>query len=71
MKEAQCPLCRERIKIGVKTWRGQQLECPACDAVLEVVGLSPISLNGPYDDSGYIGFDYSEEEPEYDKPSWL
>lgn len=67
MKEARCPLCRERIKIGVKPWRGQQLECPACDALLEVVGLNPISLDWPYDDSGYIGAEYNEEEAEYGK----
>ena len=62
MKEAKCPLCREKIKIGVKSWRGQQIECPACDAVLEVVELNPISLDWPYDDSGYLGFDDEEAE---------
>jgi hypothetical protein len=65
MKEAQCPLCREKIKIGVKPWRGQQIECLACDAILEVVGLNPISLDWPYDDSGYLDFD--DEEVEFNK----
>jgi lysine biosynthesis protein LysW len=66
MKEAKCPLCGEKIKVGVKPWRGQQIECPACDAVLEVVGLNPVSLDWPYDDTGYIDFD-EEEEGEYDR----
>jgi hypothetical protein len=65
MKEAQCPLCRDKIKIGVKPWRGQQIECTACDAILEVVGLNPISLDWPYDDTGYLGFD--DEEVEFNK----
>jgi hypothetical protein len=65
MKEAQCPLCREKFKIGVKPWRGQQIECTACDAILEVVGLNPISLDWPYDDTGYLGFD--DEEVEFNK----
>ena len=67
MKETQCPLCREKIKIGVSPWRGQQIECPACDAVLEVIGVNPVSLDWPYDDSGYIGIGTDEEEVEYDK----
>jgi lysine biosynthesis protein LysW len=64
MKEAKCPLCGERIKVGVKPWVGQAIECPACDANLEVVGLNPFSLDWPYDDSGYLSYDYDEEESE-------
>jgi lysine biosynthesis protein LysW len=67
MKEAKCPLCGERIKVGVKPWVGQQLECPACDAILEVVGLNPVSLDWPYDDAGYIGYDSEDEEGEYEE----
>jgi len=67
MKEAKCPLCREKLKVGVRPWRGQQIECTACDAVLEVIGLNPISLDWPYDDSGYIGFGFDDEEVEFNK----
>jgi lysine biosynthesis protein LysW len=67
MKEAKCPLCGEKIKVGARPWRGQQLECPACEAVLEVIGLNPVSLDWVYDDTGYISFDYDEEEEEYDQ----
>ena len=64
MKETKCPLCGERIKVGVKPWRGQEITCPACDAILEVVGLNPISLDWPYSDEGYIGLGYEEDEEE-------
>ena len=64
MKESKCPLCGEKIKVGVKPWIGQKIECPACDAVLEVVGLKPFSLDWPYDDSGYILEDEEESEIE-------
>jgi lysine biosynthesis protein LysW len=69
MKEAKCPLCGEKIKISVTPWKGQKLECPACEEVLEVVTLNPLSLDWPYDDSGYLDFDYGEEETEYNNYS--
>jgi lysine biosynthesis protein LysW len=62
MREAKCPLCGERIKIGVKSWIGQRVECPACDAELEVVGFNPLSLDWPYDDAGYLSIDFDGEE---------
>jgi lysine biosynthesis protein LysW len=62
MKESKCPLCGERIKVGVKPWIGQHIECPACDAGLEVVGLNPLSLDWPYDDEGFLELDFEEEE---------
>ena len=67
MKEAKCPLCKEKIKMGIRPWKGQQIECPACDAVLEVVGLNPVSLDWPYDDAGYIEIEYFEEEGKIDR----
>ena len=62
MKEAKCPLCGERIKVGVKPWRGQEITCTACDAILEVVGLNPLSLDWPYSDEGYLSYGYEEDE---------
>lgn len=64
MKEAKCPLCGERIKVGVKPWVGQNVECPACEAILEVVELSPVSLDWPYEDDGYVSPDFEEDEYE-------
>ena len=62
MKVAKCPLCGERIKVGVKPWVGQEVECPACDAELVVVGMNPLSLDWPYDDEGYFDSDYEEDD---------
>ena len=61
MLVAKCPLCGEKVKVGTKPWIGQEVECPACDAVLEVVGLNPVSLDWPYDDEGY------DDEADYDE----
>ena len=61
MKESKCPLCGERIKIGAKPWRGQEIPCPACDAILEVVGLNPLCLDWPYSDEGYLSYEKEEE----------
>lgn len=66
MTVAKCPLCGEKIKVGAKPWVGQEVACPACDAVLEVVGLSPLSLDWPYDDEGYYEADYDDEDDGYD-----
>ena len=61
MLVTKCPLCGEKVKVGTKPWIGQEVECPACDAVLEVVGLNPVSLDWPYDDEGY------DDEADYDE----
>jgi lysine biosynthesis protein LysW len=61
MTVAKCPLCGEKIKIGTKPWIGQEFECPACDAILEVISLSPISLDAPYDDMVYDETNYDLE----------
>jgi lysine biosynthesis protein LysW len=53
MTVAKCPLCGEKVKVGTKIWIGQEIECPACDAVLEVTGLNPVSLGSPYEEEGY------------------
>jgi lysine biosynthesis protein LysW len=60
-QEAKCPLCGERIRFRAKPWIGYIVDCPACDASLEVVELKPLSLDWPYDDSGYLSLDYEEE----------
>jgi len=66
MPISKCPLCGEKVKVELKAWIGQEYECPACDAVLEVVGLNPVSLDWPYEDGGYYSPDYDIEEYEFD-----
>lgn len=65
MMMAKCPLCGEKVKVGTKPWIGQEVDCPACDATLEVVSLRPLSLDWPYDDEGYYETDYDDEEHDY------
>ena len=65
MTTAKCPLCGEKVKVGTKPWIGQEVDCPACDATLEVVSLRPLSLDWPYDDEGYYETDYDDEEYDY------
>lgn len=50
MITSDCPLCGEEIKMGLLLKFGQRLNCPTCDAVLEVVGLNPIKLDWLYFD---------------------
>ena len=61
MSISKCPLCGEKIKVGNQPWLGQEFECPACEAILEVVTLDPVSLDYPYDDDGYLEADYDED----------
>ncbi|MFN2152807.1 MAG: hypothetical protein ACK2T5_14480 [Anaerolineales bacterium] len=68
MTIAKCPLCGEKVRVGTKPWIGQEVDCPACDATLEVVSLRPLSLDWPYDDEGYeidSEDDYELDEEEY------
>jgi lysine biosynthesis protein LysW len=58
---SKCPLCGEKIKVGSKPWIGQEVMCPACDAILEVVELNPLSLDWPYDDEGYYEANYDDD----------
>ena len=62
MTVSKCPLCGEKVKISAKPWIGQSVDCPACDATLEVISLRPLSLDWPYDDEGYYNTDYDDEE---------
>ena len=68
MTIAKCPLCGEKVRVGTKPWIGQEVDCPACDATLEVVSLRPLSLDWPYDDEGYETD--SEEEFELDEEDY-
>ena len=60
MANARCNVCDEEIMAGLKVQFGQRLNCPACKAVLEVVGLDPIEVDWLYFDQN-VGEDvYSE-----------
>ncbi len=45
--EALCPECDSSLKLGTHPRRGQPITCPECEALLEVVSLSPLELDTP------------------------
>jgi lysine biosynthesis protein LysW len=45
MKRTRCPMCQSNIIIRHKPWLGQNIRCPSCEAILEVVFLNPLELD--------------------------
>ena len=64
MGYATCPSCEAKINVG-KPKMGQQIVCPSCDEVLEVVWLSPVELDWPIDDEEYDDDEDTDDE-DYD-----
>ena len=63
MKTTRCPMCKSNINLRHKPWKGQFIDCPSCEAVLEVVRLNPLELDWTYgvNDSSYDdSFSYEE-----------
>ena len=50
-----CLDCESRIALNGAVKLGQELVCPLCDAVMEIVGLDPLQADWIY------------EAPEYDQ----
>jgi len=59
---AICPSCGEEIRLRSQAKIGQQLNCPFCDAELEVIELDPIEL-----DWAFYEEDWDEEWDEDDR----
>jgi len=47
--DAYCPDCDEKIVIQPEPRLGQRLNCPYCDADLEVINVDPLELDWVYD----------------------
>ena len=45
MKEAFCPECNKRLKVGAHPYLDQRLRCSSCETNLAVVSLSPLELD--------------------------
>lgn len=41
---AHCPECAAEIDVDEDLEEGQRLECPECDAKLEIVSTNPVEL---------------------------
>ncbi|MDY7041129.1 MAG: lysine biosynthesis protein LysW [Chloroflexota bacterium] len=58
MAGAFCPDCGHKISLA-RSWEGQLMMCPNCDAELEVISLDPPELDWAY-----------VEEEEEDEEDW-
>jgi alpha-aminoadipate carrier protein LysW len=56
---ATCPDCGQTVRLRAPVRMGQQVECPHCDAELEVIETDPIELDWMYEDE-----DGDEDEDE-------
>jgi lysine biosynthesis protein LysW len=46
---ALCPECEELIELPTRAKKGLQIECPACNAQVEVISLKPPELDYAFD----------------------
>jgi lysine biosynthesis protein LysW len=56
-----CPGCGGEVGLGPNPWLGARVTCPACNAYLETIALSPAELDW--------AFDLPEGELRYDSES--
>ena len=63
---ALCPDCGERVAIRGAVHVGQEITCPHCDAILEVVDTDPVELDWAYEDD-WDEDEYDEEEEDDDE----
>jgi len=63
-KLAKCPSCLIKVDIGEKPQFGQQIKCPDCDTVLEIIQVNPPLLDCIFDegDDYYISGKYIYDE---------
>jgi Zn-finger nucleic acid-binding protein len=50
MKPVECPICQVRIILNEKVEPLDRVSCPSCNALLEVIGTSPLELDWIYYD---------------------
>ena len=50
MNAVNCPICQGRITLSAKVEFLDRVTCPSCDALLEVIGTSPLELDWIYYD---------------------
>ena len=48
---AECPDCGERITLKLPVRRGHLINCPNCEAELEVIETEPVELDWVYEES--------------------
>jgi hypothetical protein len=63
---ATCPQCNKKIQIIKKVWVGDRLTCGSCGMEFQVIGLNPIEIDLPYDDTDENLMDDDFGESYYD-----
>jgi uncharacterized paraquat-inducible protein A len=53
MNSVKCPICEDRIEVGIKVKLLERLSCPTCEALLEVVSVDPLEVDWIYYDEYY------------------
>jgi hypothetical protein len=63
-----CPECATRIRVPRSVRRGDQIECPECATLLELIGIRPVELDVAAADSSGLSerWDWDEDEAEDD-----
>ena len=61
-KTVVCIDCESRIALNGAIKLGQELVCPLCDAVMEIVGLDPLQADWIYEET-----EYDPDEDEADR----
>jgi Zn-finger nucleic acid-binding protein len=61
MPSAFCPDCDEEIIMNPRATLGQKLNCPHCEAELEVISVEPLEFDWAYD------WTWEEDEDEDDE----
>ena len=61
-KTVVCIDCESRIALNGAIKLGQELVCPLCDAVMEIVGLDPLKADWIYEAPEY--------DPDEDEADW-
>ena len=69
IKLAKCPSCVTKININTMSRLGQQIKCPECEAILEVVQFNPPLLDWVFENGDIFltGKDYSNDEFSFEK----
>ncbi len=69
MAIAFCPDCDGSVSVGPKPRLGQRVNCPHCDAELEVIEVSPLELDWAYDEPE-VDWEAEEDEEWDDEDDW-